>query len=398
MRILYLAHRVPDAPTKGDKIRAFHQLRTLAARHEVHLFALDDEAPENRLDPEWKSEVASSTVVPLRPWSARCRVLKALVGGQSLSAAHFAETELRRRLNQAMRDTHFDLVIVYSGAMDPLVDGIRPRIVDLVDVDSEKFRAYHEQRTVEGWKRWVFGVEGRRLRELEQRSVAEADASILCTEKEAESLRSFARPRRLEVIGNGVDLDAFPRSSGPRPAADILFVGAMDYQANVDAASHLVNDLLPRIRARHEKAKVRIVGRNPTEEVRALSQQQGVEVHADVPSVLPFLHESTVTVLPFRVARGIQNKALEAMAAGLPVVMSEATAEGITGQAGHHYLVGNDAESLARATNQVLDSSGLQESLAHHAHQLVTEVYSWSGVNQRYEDLVGEVVQERGVA
>jgi glycosyltransferase involved in cell wall biosynthesis len=276
--------------------------------------------------------------------------------------------------------------------MDPLVAGFRPRVLDLVDVDSAKFLDYTAVRAARPPARWVFGIEGRRLRSLESRAVAEADATVLCTAREGELLESFARPRRLEIIGNGVDLDAFPFAGREgRRSAEILFVGAMDYQANVDAVVHLARDLLPRIRARQGAAELTIVGRKPAAEVLALGKDPAVNVVPDVPSVVPYLHRARVSLLPFRVARGIQNKALESLAAGLPVVMSAATAGGLDGVAGRDYLVGESPEELADRTLEVLADAELHDRLARAGRDLVEQRYAWSAVLDRFLGLVEEV-------
>jgi sugar transferase (PEP-CTERM/EpsH1 system associated) len=394
LRILYLAHRIPDAPTKGDKIRSFHQLRALVRHHEVHVFALDDGDVQDAVEPAWKQDVASLTVLPLSPWGARRRALGAVVSGQSLSAAHFAEPVLRQGLQRALRERAFDVAVVYSGAMDPLLQGFRPRLVDLVDVDSAKFAAYYHQRTVRGARRLAFGLEGRRLQALEQQIVQDADLSMVCTAAEAKLLRSFTRPRRLEVLENGVDTEVFAQPLGnARRADEIVFVGALDYQANVDAVAYLAQELLPLIRRQRPAATLTVVGRSPVAEVHQLAQLEGVELVADAPSVLPYLHRASVTLLPFRIARGIQNKALEALSSGLPVVLSAVTAQGLAGAAGRDYLVGENADELVSRTCQVLAEPDLQRSLAQHGRTLVEEHYAWPRLLARFEQLVREARQ-----
>lgn len=391
MRVLYLAHRIPDAPTKGDKIRAYHQIGALAARHEVHVRALDDDPASSR-PPDWRDRVASCKVFPLRPLAARCRSLRALIAGGSISAAHFAEPALRRELDAELTAARFDLAVVYSGAMDPLVRGFRPRLLDLVDVDSAKFRAYHQQRTVGGFRRFVFGVEGRRLERLEAEASFQADATVLCTNAEAQELQKFARPRRLEVIGNGVDCDAIPyRDDAARVSGRIVFIGALDYPANVDAVRHLTFDLLPAILAQFPGAHLHLVGRNPVPEVRELGDRPGVTVIANAPEVLSHLHAAAVTVLPFRIARGIQNKALEAFAAGLPVVMSTLTAQGLAGLAGEDYWTAPDADELVSRTVALLRDPRQGRALAARARRLVEREYSWAGMDERFVALAEEM-------
>ncbi|MSR46562.1 MAG: glycosyltransferase [Planctomycetes bacterium] len=390
MRLLYLAHRVPDRPTKGDKIRAYHQLRALAARHEVHLFALSDE-PDHDTMPAWSREVASATVVPLCSWRSRFRAGRALLAGGPLTAACFAEPELVARLAAARRALRFDAAVVYSGAVDPLVAGMRPRVLDLVDVDSEKFRLYYECGTVRGVRRVACGIEARRLRRLEQRAAAEADVTVVCTDDEASVLRGIVTPRRLEVVRNGVDFDAYPFAGPERRAeAELLFVGALDYQANIDAATHLVRDLLPRVRASVPAAHVTLVGRAPTAAVLALARAPGVVLHADVDSVVPFLHRATLAVLPFRIARGIQNKALEALAAGLPVVATSETAKGLEAVPARDLVVADGVDALGQAIVLLLKDPSRRAALAIAGRAIVESRYAWPALLDRFVGLVEE--------
>jgi len=399
MRLLFVAHRVPDRPAKGDKIRAWHELRALAARHEVHLFALDDRPPGADGDPgpagappEWAREVASATVVPLRGCTPALRMLRAAIFGGAITAAHFAAPALVRALASARAGRRFDGAVVYSGAMDPLLHGFRPRVVDLVDVDSEKFRLYHELRTVGGLRRLACGLEWRRLRALERRACEEADATVVCTAAEAATLREFAAPRRLEVIGNGVDAAAFPfADGGGRAAGEILFVGALDYPANVDACRRLVDEVLPRVRRTAAGARVTLVGSAPVAAVRQLAGRPGVALHADVASVVPFLQRATLALLPLRVARGVQNKALEALASGLPLVASREAARGLEGSEGREWLAGGDADELAAAAVRVLGDAALRDRLARAGRALVDSRYAWSALLGRFVSLVEEV-------
>ncbi len=395
MRLLFLAHRVPDRPTKGDKIRAWHELRALAARHEVHFFGVDDRGDAadagDAARPDWAGEVASTQVFRLEPMAARLRAARALVVGGALTAAHFALPALRGAVKAALAERRFDLAFVYSGAVEPLVGGFSPRVVDLVDVDSEKFRLYHELRAVPAIKRLACAIEWRRLRALEKRASESAEATLVCTEGEALTLRSFARPRRLEVVGNGVDLDAFPFAPPAGRAQDeILFVGALDYRANVDACERLVRDLLPRIRREFPAASVTLVGSRPDSAVRALAREPGVSLHADVESVLPFVRRATLTLLPLRVARGVQNKALEALASGLPLVVSGEVARGLSGIDGRDWLAGAGPEELAKAAVRLLGDAALREQLARAGRALVESSYDW----RRRLDRLLEVVEE----
>jgi sugar transferase (PEP-CTERM/EpsH1 system associated) len=389
MRILFLAHRVPDRPVKGDKIRAWHELRALAARHEVHVVAAAD-GPV--VEPDWKREVASLEVVPLAPLAASLRAALAVVAGGALTTAHFASGALRNAVRATLSSRAPDAVVVYSGAMDPLVSDVERRVVDFVDVDSEKFRAYARNGTVGGVRRLACALEARRLRKVERDAAESAAACVVCSDDEAATLRSFARPRRLEVVGNGVDLTAFPFSgSAGRAPAEILFVGALDYAANVDACVRLVEGVLPRVRREVAAATVTLVGSRPAPAVRALARTPGVALHGDVAAVQPFLARATLSLLPFNVARGVQNKALEALASGLPLVVSGAIAKGLAGRDGDHWLAADDDDALARQAVALLRDPERRAQLAERGRALAESSLGWKTQLDRFVALVEEV-------
>jgi sugar transferase (PEP-CTERM/EpsH1 system associated) len=396
MRILFLAHRVPDRPVKGDKIRAYHEVRALAAKHEVHVFAASDDGSDGAGAPEWKSEVARLFVAPVRAGASRLRALWAVAAGGALTAAHFAEPALRRALAEACRATPFDAAVVYSGAMAPLLArAARPAppatIVVFVDVDSEKFRLYALQGTVGGARRVACALEAKRLRKVETRAAERSAACVVCTEDEAATLRAFCRPRRLEVVENGVDLAAFPFAPATgRAAAELLFVGALDYAANVDACTRLVRDLLPRVRREVPAATVALVGSRPVAAIRALANVEGVALHADVPAVQPFLARATLVVLPFRVARGVQNKALEALASGAPLVVSGAIAKGLAGRDGETWLAADDDAGLAERAVALLRDAPRRARQAERGRALAEERLGWAPHLARFVALVEE--------
>jgi len=394
LRILYVTHRLPDAPNKGEKIRSYHQLLHLCARHEVHVVALEDGATRRREQPAWRERAASLQVFPLSATGARLRSLRAAAFGGSLTSAHFADPKLLAAILSAKETVRPDLVIVYSGAMDPFVGGFRPRVLDLVDVDSVKFTDYCRERIVRGPRRLACRIEGARLQRLERRATEDASLTLVCTDLEADLLRRFARPRRLEVVGNGVDLDLFRFRGRPRADEEILFVGALDYPPNSDAAHILATEILPRVRRHFPRARVTLVGHRPTPAVLGL-RRAGIEVVADAPEILSYLHRATLSVQPLRLARGIQNKALEALAAGLPLVLSEGPARALGGNPGEHFLVGRDLEELASHTVRLLQEPARRDVLAQAGRSFVEQRYSWRKILERFGILIQEAVADR---
>jgi sugar transferase (PEP-CTERM/EpsH1 system associated) len=357
-KILFLAHRAPFSPDKGDKIRAFYLLKHLAARHEVWLGAGADDPADIRRLAMAREPCDDTCIVPLGGFRRACNMAWGVLSGAPLSVARFRHPALARWISRVLRDVRPDLVFVYSSALTQYVvgrtgPGVR-LIVDFVDSDAQKWLAYAERAPLA--TRWLYRAEARRLVRFERRALDAAMAGVLISETErrqqADLLPTGAA--KLTVIPNGVDTDFFRPMPGPRPRRDIVFCGRMDYAPNIDGAEWFVREILPRVRERSPAAVFRIVGAAPVARVLALRAAPGVEVTGRVPDVRPYLAAAAVVVAPLRIARGMQNKVLEGLAAGRPVVATPAALDGIAAQPGREVLVGADAETFAKAVADVL--------------------------------------------
>jgi sugar transferase (PEP-CTERM/EpsH1 system associated) len=378
-KILFLAHRLPFPPDKGDKIRAFHMIRRLAARHEVWLGApIDDRADLSRLDPAALgcAEVACPRLGPGR---RAFNMAIALFTGDPLSVARFRHPDLARWIEQVLREVRPDMVVLYSSALgEPLLgrlpDGL-PLLVDFVDADAAKWAAY---AAAAPWPlSWLFRREARKLVAFESALLSRADAALLVSDAERQVMARL-QPQwaaKLEVMSNGVDLEAFP----PAPAASgsvIIMCGRMDYRANVEGARWFAHEVFPLIRKRAPEAIFRIVGAGPTRAVRTLAQLPGVEVTGAVPKVWPHLAEGRVVVAPLRFARGIQNKVLEGLAAARPVVATTAALEGLEVVPGREALAADEPAAFAGAVLQVLEGSAARE-LGDRGREFVENRHQW---------------------
>ncbi|MFO0982100.1 MAG: TIGR03087 family PEP-CTERM/XrtA system glycosyltransferase [Planctomycetota bacterium] len=396
MRILFLAHRVPYPPDKGDKIRSYHEIRHLAQRHDVHLIACADRAEDLLHAPRLREFLASVTILPLAPVWGKLRALAALFTGGSLSVRYFMPPSLRAAVARAVRGAPgFDAVFAYSSAMAaPVTSLTLPVVVDFVDVDSAKFE--HYGRTETPPMAWVHRREARRLRAFERRVAESVPLTLVCTADEARVLQSFARPCRLEVLENGIDLSRYAFVFPEARRASAVFVGAMDYLANVDACEHFARAILPLVRRELPEFQFRIVGRHPTRRVQALHDGASVVVTGAVADVNAELNGASVSVAPLRVARGIQNKVLEAFAAGTPVVASSAAAEGIEATSGEHLLVADQPAEFARAVVMLVRDRVRARALATAARALVERRYRWEAGLERLEQLIVETVAACG--
>ncbi|MGB7755911.1 MAG: TIGR03087 family PEP-CTERM/XrtA system glycosyltransferase [Salinisphaera sp.] len=396
--LLYLCHRIPYPPNKGDKIRAFNWLRALAGRHTVHLGAFvddpDDWAYQETLA-RWCDQIF---LRPIDPRRAKLRSLSGWVRREALSFAYYRDRKMQAWIDQLMHERDIDAVLVFSSTMAPYVcrhDGVR-RIIDFVDVDSDKWAQYAAHAGAP--MRWVYAREAKTLAAGERRLARTFDASVFVSTAEADFFRRMAPDcsDRLHAIANGVDADYFdPVADHPDPGqggeARIVFTGAMDYGANVDAVSWFVEHVFARVRAAVPEARFVIVGTRPTREVRALAEHEGVEVTGAVPDVRPYLAHARVAVAPMRIARGLQNKVLEALAMSLAVVMTPQAAAGL--EAGHDGAcdVADTPEAFAAAVIARL-SSAPDDSVERAARNYVLTHYAWSA---RFAELDRLVVPAR---
>lgn len=387
-QVLFLAHRIPYPPDKGDKIRSWRILETLARRFDTHLAAFVDDPDDFRHQPFLESLCASVFLRPLSPSSARARSAFGLFAGEPLSFSYYRDAAMTRAVAQ-LRARPLAAEIVFSSAMAPYVatPAGRPRLIDLCDADSEKWRQYAQD--ARGPMRWVYAREARTLAAEETRMIGWADAAFAASAAEAGVLNARCGARNALWFGNGVDADFFnPGAETPRPpdAADVVFVGAMDYRANVDAVVWFVSVVWPIVRKGAPDATFSIVGARPAPQVQALSGTPGVFVTGRVPDVRPYLRHARAVVAPLRVARGVQNKVLEAMAAGRPVVATSAAAEGVDVEADQHFLRADDSSSFADAVLKLLGDAALGASVGARARARMIERHTWPAQMARFDE------------
>ena len=321
--VLYLTHRVPFPLDKGDRIRNFSLLRQLAARGKVWLGCLADEPVPPETIRELNRYCERLAIVPVGRFGRWVKAGLSLLRGRSLSEGLFAEPGLRRIIRKWTATNQFRTAVVSASSLAAYLrrDGLEhtPAVVDLVDVDSQKWRDFAAASRAP--KRWLYSLEARRVRKLEASLPAWVRAVSVVSRAEADVYDSFTKAGAATVATNGVDLDYFsPVTPEPPHAPVCAFVGAMDYLPNIDGAVWFARIVWPNIRQRFPTAEFRIVGRKPTPTVLALASIPGVVVTGSVPDVRSFVASAAVVVAPLRLARGVQNKVLEALAMAKPVV------------------------------------------------------------------------------
>lgn len=396
--LLFLTHRIPFPPDKGDKIRSFNVLRSLSARHRVHLGTFIDEARDWQHVQALAQYCESMHVRPLRALVGRLRSLRGLLEGATLTDYYYRDAQLARWVRAICASRAIDAAVVYSGAMAqyvPVDAGLRT-VVDLVDVDSDKWVQY--ARRARWPMSWIYRREGRLLGGREVEIANTADAVTLVSGAEAEHLRSRcgASAARVHVVANGVDTEYFdPSQEYARPYVAgeraLVFTGAMDYWANVDAVVWFAREIFPAISAAAPDVTFWIVGSNPHAQVRALTNIEGVRVTGRVPDVRPYLRHARLAVAPLRLARGIQNKVLEALAMARPVLATSCAIRGIDGgPAGVE--VADDIAGQVKAALMMLACES--DEMGHAARSFVTQRYSWRTAMDALLDLVEPAVAE----
>ncbi len=386
--LLFLCHRIPYPPDKGDKIRSFAMLRHLSRSWRVHLGCFVDDPTDWQHVDALRRYCARLCCLPLVKSRATLRSALGLWRGTSLGEAYFRDPVLAAWTGDVLRKVRPRAAFLYSSVMAQyLADAgpLRPDrvVMDFVDVDSDKWRQY--AASARGPARWLYRRESRRLLEAERRIALWAEASVLVSPAEAELFRRLAPAAagRIHAVSNGIDHAFFAPAPGlPDPFAPgeraLVFTGAMDYRPNIDAVTWFAHDVFPSIRAAHAAARFVVVGSNPAPEVRRLAGLPGLRVTGRVPDVRPYLAHAAVAVAPLRLARGLQNKVLEAMAMGCAVVTTPQGLEGIDAQPGRDLLVAATAPRLAEMAGGLLADPKAARAMGEAARRRILEGYGWA--------------------
>jgi polysaccharide biosynthesis protein PslH len=485
MKILYLAHRIPYPPNKGDKIRSYNEIKYLSQRHEIHLACLADDPKDLKYEDDLKNFCKTTNVILINPKLAKLKSTIRLFSTKPLSVSYFYSQKLQQAIDQLLSTNDYDAIFCFSSPMaeyvfksrllvssclklekslakrPPVIRIEQPRtsnqhrepsnqpsassneqpatgnhqpssmnytlstmdyrprtklIMDFVDVDSDKWAQYAKYTSFP--KSWVYRLEAARLAAYE-RTVAEAfDHCIFVTEAERRIFQ-YKNPhiQNISVISNGVDLDYFsptvsreqatrtqppetstqhPETGNQKPATRIqqretshqppetslqkpviVFTGAMDYYANVDGVVWFTKEILPLIKKEIPEIQFYIVGSNPTKEVLSLSSNNGVTVTGYVPDTREYLRRATVAVVPLRIARGIQNKILEAMAMGIPVVGTSSAFQGTKATIDAGISIVDDPQIFAKKVLKMVEDSVLRRRCSVQAREYVESYHRW---------------------
>ena len=395
MRILFLSHRLPYPPTKGDKLRTFNEIQYLARRHQIHLLTFEDPDDLGAPDEELRRYCSEVEVFPLSPLKARLRCLKGLLGPRPLTTSYFDSSALAERVQELAVPEKCDVLVACGSGMAHYAELAPqvPRLLDMVDVDSVKWYQYSQYSGLA--RSFIFRLEARRLSSYESGLGEIFDKIVLTTESEVSTLESISPGSQAKVVRNGVNLGDDGQSTIPKSEVPALvFTGQMDYFANVDGVVHFSKQVLPRLKKKWPELRFVIVGRSPTAEVKELEMIPGVTVTGEVEDVRPFLSEAWVFVAPLRIAQGVQNKVLEAMAEGIPAVVSERVMAGLADgkfQDGRDLMVATDDLQLEKSLDELLRDERKRLKLATKARSRLAERYCWEANMLALEHYLEEI-------
>lgn len=381
--ILYLVHRLPYPPNKGDKVRSYHLLKHLAARHRVFLGTFIDDPQDEAYVDKLPEFCADMHIARISPRTAKIRSLSGLFSNEALTLPYYRNTGLQDWIKHTLREQQIDAAVIFSSAMAQYVQGIPNlrTLVDFVDVDSAKWTQYAPNHH---WPMsWLYRREGERLLAFERSVAQQATHSFFVTENETELFcRSAPESKgRVDAMCNGVNAEFFspehalatPFKPGELP---LVFTGAMDYWPNIDAVTWFSTEILPQLLQRRPGARFYIVGRSPTPAVLSLASEH-IVVTGTVDDVRPYLQHAAVVVAPLRLARGIQNKVLEAMAMGVPVVASQECAGPVDAVPERDFLTAGTVEDYVRQIECLLQSPERSAAMGKAARDQVLARYSW---------------------
>ena len=386
--VLFLSHRIPFPPNRGDKIRSHHVLRHLASLAPVHVATFADDAADMAHEADLAAISASHCLVQRKKSMVRAGI-EAIAQRKPVSLTAFYDPALADYVRKVLAQHPIGTIYAFSGQMGQYIpDGFKGRVIyDFVDVDSAKFEAY--AAAGRGPRGWIDAREGRLLSAEEARLARRADVSLLVSNEEAALFRARLLPQdRLEcavgTLRNGIDSELFnPAQCEPAAAMAahsglrLIFTGQMDYAPNIAAARRVIERLLPAIRQQFPRATFHVVGRNPPDHLLALHGGGGTYIWGAVADMPSYLAAADLALVPLELARGVQNKVLEAMAMRLPVVLTTEAATGIGGRDGQHYIVGHSDAELIEQVCALLGDAPRRAALGSAARQYVVDQLSW---------------------
>ncbi|NVK54904.1 MAG: TIGR03087 family PEP-CTERM/XrtA system glycosyltransferase [Alteromonadaceae bacterium] len=398
--VLFLCHRIPFPPNKGDKITTYNLVKYLAKRYRLVIGCFIDDEHDKQYIPVVEDLCDELFTVDISAKSSLGSGLMSLLVNKPVSTYHYQSAAMQRWVDEVIERDHIQRLIAYSAGTAQFIEGAKhrdkKRIVDMADVDSDKWQQYAVNKPF--YSAWVYKREHRLVKQYEQQILQDFDAITLITDEERDLFKSMSPANvanKIVTLGNGVDTEyfdpqaAFDFTDKPDDTHELIcFTGAMDYWANVDAVVWFVNEVWPLVKQRYPQLYFYIVGGKPTEKVRNLADTDGVIVTGRVVDVRPYVHQSKVCVAPLRIARGVQNKVLEAMSMAKPVVMTSMGQEGIELPVAQQPLIEDSPEQQAALITSLLDDAAKLADIGRVNREWIVSRYGWDGALSLLDSLL----------
>ena len=399
MNILFLAHRIPYPPNKGDKLRAFNEIKFLSKNNAVDVCTLIDDPDDRQYVESLQTYCRNLETVYIHSKPKKILSLTSLLSAtKTCTESYFYSKDLQKKIDTLIAKNSYDVIFLYCSSMKSYIgDDISiPIVIDFVDIDSDKWLQYAK------YARWpvsvVYRQEGKKLARLERKILKEVEASFFVTDLEVRLFASNEERLTVHGIANGIDFSFFNRDKTPdnQDLADrkyICFTGAMDYFPNEDGVEYFVQSILPKIWKQEPELEFLIVGRNPTPRVQKLACHEKITVTGPVDDIRPYIKHSLCAVTPLRMARGIQNKILEAMAMGIPVVATSNAHEGLMMRNGKDMWVEDDSAVFAQHVIDLVRDQDTRQKMVAAAFGVLKKWYDWSTNLARMEKILSDVIE-----
>jgi polysaccharide biosynthesis protein PslH len=393
VKVLFVCHRFPFPPRRGGKIRPFNIIRHLAKSHEVTVASVARSREEARTGQGLSSYCARYLMGMVTPRQALFNMVQCIASHQPLSMGYFFSRQLKQRIAREIAENHFDLIMVHCSSVAQYVEHVThiPRILDFGDMDSQKWMIYRNERMFPINR--IFGVEGRRLLAAEKALAASFDYCTCTTRNEKETLDNYGTNAKTAWFPNGVDFGYFNGGSDDYDPDTICFVGRMDYYPNQLGMVDFCREVLPLVRQQRPKTRLFVVGAEPSRTIRKLGRIPGVIVTGTVADVRPFLRRAAVTVAPLQIARGTQNKILESLAMGVPVVTTEAAAAGVDAIPGEQLLTARTHQEYAEAVLRLLSDPAERRRFSEKSRARMLSHHNWDHSMRILDEIIEDCLR-----
>jgi sugar transferase (PEP-CTERM/EpsH1 system associated) len=396
MRMLYLCQRIPYPPDKGDRIPVFHQIRMLSGSHEVVVGSLAHKDERNA--DELTKKLGIKVIAPRHSILRRAQgMVSSFLRNKPLSLGYFESRNLQSLVDSEITKKQFDAVIVFSSSMAQYLEKHKhiPRIMHFCDVDSEKWRDLAQKSKTPLC--WIYKRESRTLLQYERNLANESRISCVVSHSEADVFRKRIPGIPVKVLENGVDVEYFSSFRRKPQGLRVVFIGVMDYPPNIDAVSFFAELVWSKIRAAYPQARFLIIGSKPVRSIRRMAKIPGIQITGYVPDVRPYLASATLTIAPLAIARGVQNKVLESMAAAVPVLTTPVVVRGLPAGAERHIFVAErEPEVFGSALMNLLENRAALDEKGIKAQEFVQQHCSWETKLRALEDLLEAVTLQHG--